>query len=222
MACGYAKYTGRLGCCLATSGPGGIHLLNGLYDAKLDGAPVAGHHRPAIPRSASHLHATGCGAGQALHGCLRLQCRVMGPAHVENVTELACRTALAYRGVSHITIPTTCSPSPCKTIGVPRATSRITSRTICRKAPTCRARPHLQVASEILNEGKKVCILAGRGALHARDQLAAMAERLGAPVVKAAARQGRAPRRQRLRRWAASGFSARGRPRKRWRNATRF
>src|SRR5258706_14028535 len=40
MACGYAKFTGKLGCCLATSGPGGIHLLNGLYDAKLDGAPV--------------------------------------------------------------------------------------------------------------------------------------------------------------------------------------
>src|ERR1044072_7848394 len=47
MACGYAKYTGRLGCCLATSGPGGIHPLNGLYDAKLDGQPVlptTGHH----------------------------------------------------------------------------------------------------------------------------------------------------------------------------------
>src|SRR3954453_18933973 len=47
MACGYAKYTGRLGVCLATSGPGGIHLLNGVYDAKLDGAPVlaiTGHH----------------------------------------------------------------------------------------------------------------------------------------------------------------------------------
>src|SRR5437667_11352156 len=47
MACGYAKYTGKLGCCLATSGPGGIHLLNGLYDAKMDGQPVlaiTGHH----------------------------------------------------------------------------------------------------------------------------------------------------------------------------------
>src|ERR1700712_3194702 len=105
MACGYAKYTGRLGCCLATSGPGGIHLLNGLYDAKLDNAPV--------------LAITGLQFHDLLHThtqqdveldklfmdvCV-YNCRVMGPNHVENVTELACRTALSYRGVSHITIP---------------------------------------------------------------------------------------------------------------------
>src|SRR5438093_5815542 len=51
MACAYAKYTGRLGVCLATSGPGGLHLLNGLYDAKLDGQPVlaiTGHHYPDL------------------------------------------------------------------------------------------------------------------------------------------------------------------------------
>ena len=72
MACAYAKYTGRLGCCLATSGPGGIHLLNGLYDAEARSAPRGGDHGPAIPRPAPHLYPAGCGAGQALHGCLRL------------------------------------------------------------------------------------------------------------------------------------------------------
>src|SRR6266567_661162 len=81
MACGYAKYTGKLGVCLATSGPGGIHLLNGLYDAKMDGAPVlaiTGHHYNA---------------------------KVMGPEHVPNVAHLACRTALSRRGVAHINFP---------------------------------------------------------------------------------------------------------------------
>src|SRR6201747_1457500 len=93
MACGYAKYTGKLGVCLATSGPGGIHLLNGLYDAKLDGAPV--------------LAITGLQYHDLVHtftqqdveldklfidACV-YNARVMGPAHVENVMQLACRTA---------------------------------------------------------------------------------------------------------------------------------
>src|SRR5665213_2851459 len=102
MACAYSKYTGKLGVCLATSGPGGIHLLNGLYDAKLDGAPV--------------LAITGLQFHDLLHThtqqdveldklfmdvCV-YNCRVMGPNHIENVAELACRTALSYRGVSHL------------------------------------------------------------------------------------------------------------------------
>lgn len=62
MACAYAKYTRKLGVCLGTSGPGGIHLLNGLYDAKLDGQPVAGTHRHALSRSYRHTGPAGCGA----------------------------------------------------------------------------------------------------------------------------------------------------------------
>jgi pyruvate dehydrogenase (quinone)/pyruvate oxidase len=104
-ACAYAKWTGRLGVCLATSGPGGIHLLNGLYDAKLDGQPV--------------LAITGLQFHDLLHThtqqdveldklfvdvCV-YNARVMGPTHVQNVVELACRTALAYRGVAHVTVP---------------------------------------------------------------------------------------------------------------------
>src|SRR5512135_3736896 len=106
MACAYAKYTGKLGVCLATSGPGGIHLLNGLYDAKLDGAPVL-----AITGLQFHdLVGTHTQQDVALDKLFMDVCvfneRVMGPTHVENLTDLACRTALAYRGVSHLTIPT--------------------------------------------------------------------------------------------------------------------
>jgi pyruvate dehydrogenase (quinone) len=63
MACGYAKFTGKLGVCLATSGPGGIHLLNGLYDAKMDGQPVLSSHRSAVSRSDRNLHPAGLCSG---------------------------------------------------------------------------------------------------------------------------------------------------------------
>ncbi|MGA7329919.1 MAG: thiamine pyrophosphate-dependent enzyme [Rhodomicrobium sp.] len=193
MACAYAKYTGKLGCCLATSGPGGIHLLNGLYDAKLDGAPVV-----AVTGLQFHdLLDTFTQQDVELDKLFMDVCvynsRVMGPAHVENVTELACRTALAYQGVSHVTIPTDVQSLSVKDDwrskrNVPHHVSDYMAESAHLPGPA-----HLQVASEILNEGKKVCILAGRGALNARDQLAAVAERLAAPVCKALLGKGALP-----------------------------
>src|SRR4051794_35393586 len=104
-ACGYAKATGRLGCCLATSGPGGIHLLNGLYDAKLDGQPVLA----ITGMQFSDLVNTHTQQDVELDKLFMDVCvynnRVMSAAHMENVMELACRTAMSYRGVAHITIP---------------------------------------------------------------------------------------------------------------------
>src|SRR6201994_2870309 len=105
MACGYAKFTGKLGVCLATSGPGGIHLLNGLYDAKLDTQPVL-----AITGLQFHdLIGTFTQQDVALDKLFMdvavFNERIMGPTHVENITDLACRHALAYHGVAHITFP---------------------------------------------------------------------------------------------------------------------
>src|SRR5678809_126989 len=96
MACVYAKYTGKLGVCLATSGPGGIHLLNRLDDAKLDGQPVL-----AITGLQFHdLIGTYTQQDVALDKLFMdvsvFNERVMGPTHVENVTELACRMAVSY------------------------------------------------------------------------------------------------------------------------------
>src|SRR5947209_17848358 len=106
MACGYAKVTGKLGVCLSTSGPGGIHLLNGLYDAKLDGQPVL-----AITGLQFHdLIGTHTQQDVALDKLFMdvsvYDERIMGAAAAENITALAIRTALARRGVAHITIPT--------------------------------------------------------------------------------------------------------------------
>ena len=95
MACAYAKLTGKLGVCLATSGPGGIHLLNGLYDAKLDGAAVL-----AITGLQYHdlLHTftqQDVELDKLFENVCVYNARIMSPAHVENVTTLACRSALA-------------------------------------------------------------------------------------------------------------------------------
>src|SRR5437763_2475555 len=105
MACGYAKFTGKLGVCIATSGPGGIHLLNGLYDAKLDGQPVLAITGLQF-HDLIHTHSQqDVELDKLFMDVATYNARIMGPSHVENVADLACRTALAYRCVSHITMP---------------------------------------------------------------------------------------------------------------------
>src|SRR3954453_11618310 len=105
MACAYAKFTGKLGVCLATSGPGGIHLLNGLYDARADGQPVLAitgmpYHDLIGTNTQQDVELDRVFADVAQYSE-----RVMGPAHVENITDIACRTALSYRTVAHISFP---------------------------------------------------------------------------------------------------------------------
>src|SRR5436309_4588668 len=185
MACGYAKYTGKLGVCLATSGPGGIHLLNGLYDAKLD-------HQPVLAITGLQFHdliGTRTQQDVALDKLFMdvaaYNERVMGATHVENVVDLACRTALAYRGVGHITIPVDFQEHELKDRkrskpNVPHHTSDIYAL-----LPQIPRQSDLQRAADILNEGRKVAILAGQGALHAGDELEEAAEVLGAPIIKA-------------------------------------
>jgi pyruvate dehydrogenase (quinone) len=103
-ACAWSKFTGRIGACIATSGPGGIHLLNGLYDAKLDGQAVL-----AITGAQFHdLVGTYTQQDVALDKLfMDVSCyneRVMGAAHMQNAAELACRAAFSRRGVAHITM----------------------------------------------------------------------------------------------------------------------
>ena len=104
-ACAYAKFTGRLGVCIATSGPGGIHLMNGLYDAKLDGQPVI-----AIT-GLQHSDLIGTFTQQDVQldktmlDVAVYNERVMNGAHMEAVADLAIRTALTRKGVAHLTIP---------------------------------------------------------------------------------------------------------------------
>ena len=93
MACGYAKYTGNLGVCLATSGPGGIHLFNGLYDAKLDGQPVLAITGLQFHDLIGTFTQQDVAVDKLFMDVAQYNERIMGPAHVENVADLACRTA---------------------------------------------------------------------------------------------------------------------------------
>lgn len=185
MACGYAKFTGRLGVCLATSGPGGIHLLNGLYDAKLDGTPVL-----AITGLQYHdLVHTFTQQDVELDKLFMDACiynaRIMGAAHVENVVNLAARAAIAQSGPVHVTMPVDMQSLPLKSDKrSPRNVAHHVSIARSAKAGTPPSEM-LDRAATILNEGKKVCILAGRGALHTGDELGHIAEILAAPVAKA-------------------------------------
>src|SRR5438552_8424740 len=106
MACAYAKWTGRLGVCLATSGPGGIHLLNGLYDAKLDRQPVLAITGMAYHDLVHTFTQQDVELDKLFMDVAVYNNRVMGKAHIVNSVDLAVRAALAYKGVAHITIPT--------------------------------------------------------------------------------------------------------------------
>src|SRR5204862_1466297 len=96
MACAYAKFTGRLGVCVATSGPGGIHLLNGLYDAKLDGQPVLAITGMPFHDLIGTFTQQDVELDKVFMDVAKYNERIMGAAHVRNVTDLACRTALRY------------------------------------------------------------------------------------------------------------------------------
>jgi pyruvate dehydrogenase (quinone) len=184
-ACGYAKFAGRLGVCVATSGPGGIHLLNGLYDAKMDGQPVL-----AVTGHTFH-DLIGCQAQQDVDLVKLFQDvavyneRVAGPAHVVNVLDEAIRTALARRGVAHLCIPKDIQEMT--TAEVPRSNWNVKGHSGAMQpdAATLPAEGQLRVAAEVINAGKKVAVLAGRGALGCRGELEGLAEAVGGPVVKA-------------------------------------
>ena len=198
MASAHAKFTGEVGLCYATSGPGAIHLLNGLYDAKMDHVPVvaivgqqarSAHRRPLPAGSRPAIAVQGRGRRLRRDG----QRARTGPP--------SDRSRRAHRR-------TTGGPSPASSC-----------RTTCRNCPTrirpsrtappipvsatpalrnCRTRACCAQAADVLNAGKKVAMLVGAGALGATDEVIAVAERLQAGVAKALARQGRAARRPAL------------------------
>lgn len=182
MACGYAKYTGRLGVCLATSGPGGLHLLNGLYDAKLDGQPVlaiTGHHFHDL---ISTYQQQDVDLDVIFKDVALYSTRVMSAAHVQNVADLACRTALSRRGVAHLNFPVDLQEQEAgdrSKRNVPGHTSDVFTRQVALPSEA-----ELQRAAGILNAGQRVAILAGRGALGAGDVLEQLAEKLAAPIIK--------------------------------------
>ncbi|MGY8525485.1 thiamine pyrophosphate-dependent enzyme [Paracidovorax citrulli] len=192
-ATAYAQLTGKLGCCLATTGPGGTHLLTGLYDAKLDRAPVIAitglpYHDLADSYTQQDIDHTKVFMDVAVYSA-----RIMGARHVENATSLACRHALAHRGVGHLAMPVDVqeemeSSDQPSSRNVPHHASMVPALGI-PVAPD----EELDRAAELLNAGSKVAILAGQGATGAIDELLETAELLGAPIIKALRGKGVVP-----------------------------
>jgi pyruvate dehydrogenase (quinone)/pyruvate oxidase len=181
-ACAYAKFTGRLGVCLATSGPGGIHLLNGIYDAKLDNQPVlaitgAQHHDLIETYTQQDV-----ALDKLFMDATAYSVRVMGPAHVQDVVEQACRTAIAYRQPTHVMIPVDFQSQPAKDRSERNVADHVSN--IMAQGGHMPNAEMLQRAADILNAAEKPFILAGRGAIGATEELLAVAERLQAPIGK--------------------------------------
>ena len=198
MACGYAKFTGRLGVCLATSGPGGIHLLNGLYDAKLDGQPVlAITGLPYHDLIGTHTQQD-VELDRLFVDVAKYNARVMGPAHVENVTDLACRTALAYRGVAHITVPVDIQEMKAGAHALEAQRADSTPRTCSARSAGFPPRTSFVARPTCSTPGRKSPSSPAAARSTPTDELEAIAERLGAPIVKALLGQGRGAGRQPL------------------------
>ena len=185
MACAHAKFTGEVGVCMATSGPGAIHLLNGLYDAKLDHQPVV-----AIVGQ-TYARAMG-GSFQQEVDLLSLfkdvasaymqQCDV--PSALRHMLDRAVRIARARRTVTCLIIPADVQEMEAVP-KQPHATHTVHSG-VAFDQPRVLPQPQdLQRAADVLNAGKKVAMLVGAGALHATDEIIAVADTLGAGVAKA-------------------------------------
>ncbi|MEU0529018.1 thiamine pyrophosphate-requiring protein [Amycolatopsis tolypomycina] len=184
MACAHAKFTGEVGCCMATSGPGAVHLLNGLYDAKLDHQPVVAivgqqkrtaqgaHYQQEI--ALEHLFAD---VSEFVQVC-------MHPGQVRHVIDRAFKTALTMRGVATIIIPEDiqeekAQPSP------PKEHGSVFSSVGWSKPRMLPDENELRRAADVLNQGEKVAILIGQGAAEAAPEVVEAAELLGAGVAKA-------------------------------------
>jgi pyruvate dehydrogenase (quinone) len=185
MAAGHAKFTGEVGVCMATSGPGAVHLLNGLYDARLDHMPVlaivgqqdrkslGGHYQQEVDLQTLFKDVAGAFVQQA-----------SAPAQIRHLIDRAMRIAKSDRKVTAIIIPkdlqeATAVEQP------PHSHGTVHSGIGAPEPHPLPTEMELRRAAEVLNSGKKVAILVGAGALHCTDEIIEVAERLGAGVAKA-------------------------------------
>ena len=182
-ACGYAKFTRRLGVCLATSGPGGIHLLNGLYDAKCDGQPVLAITGHTYHDLIGTHYQQDVDLDRLCADVAAYSQRVMSPSHVGNVLDEAIKTAISRRTVAHITIPKDIQDWTVEDHGS-KANIPGHSGDLYSDPLPLPSRSLIEKAAAVINAGSKIAILAGRGCLGARAEVLQLAELLGAPIVK--------------------------------------
>jgi pyruvate dehydrogenase (quinone) len=184
MACAHAKFTGELGVCIATSGPGASHLITGLYDARMDHMPVlaisgqqarnalGGHYQQELDLVSLFKDVAGAFVQQA-----------SAPAQVRHLLDRAVRTAVGERRVTALILPNDLQDM--EYTSPPHKHGTLHSGVGYRKPKVVPYEEDLRQAAEVLNAGKKVAILVGAGALHATDEVIAIADKLGAGVAKA-------------------------------------
>jgi pyruvate dehydrogenase (quinone) len=184
MACAHAKFTGELGVCIATSGPGASHLITGLYDARMDHMPVlaicgqqarnalGGHYQQELDLVSLFKDVAGAFVQQA-----------SAPAQVRHLLDRAVRTAVGERRVTALILPNDLQDM--EYTAPPHKHGTLHSGVGYHKPKVVPYEEDLQRAAEVLNAGKKVAILVGAGALHATDEVIAIADKLGAGVAKA-------------------------------------
>jgi pyruvate dehydrogenase (quinone) len=183
MACAYAKYTGKLGACVATSGPGAIHLLNGLYDAKADNTPVIAITGTTYSDLVNSSYQQDVNLLQLYSDVAVYNDMITVPEQAEMAVDIACRTALAHRGVSHLTIPIDVQEKKLNGKYSRHNVAYHTSDVYVTE--TIPSHSLIENAAKILNAGSRIVILVGQGALWAGDEVIAVAEKLDSPVVKA-------------------------------------
>jgi pyruvate dehydrogenase (quinone) len=185
MACGHAKYTGEVAVCMATSGPGAIHLLNGLYDAKLDHQPVVAIMGQTFVRALGGSFQQEVKLLQLYSDVASAYCEQANePGSIRHILDRAMRTAQAERTVTAMIIPADVQDMDAVP-KQPHLTHTVHSGVGFwpgRRVPEQR---DLQAAADLLNSGQRVAMLVGAGAMHATDEIVAVADTLGAGVAKA-------------------------------------
>jgi pyruvate dehydrogenase (quinone) len=184
-AVGYAKFTGKLGVCFATAGPGAIHLANGLLDARLEGAPLLAITGMTYHDLIGTHYLQDFDTDHLYSNLATYNQRIMGPAHISNVVDMACRTALSHRVPTHIAFPIDYQTADADDLM--RYKRNVPGHTTAAYARPVRTPPQaeLQRAAELLAGGERIAILAGQGARGAGDELESLAEMLAAPIIKA-------------------------------------
>ncbi|MHB1869100.1 MAG: thiamine pyrophosphate-dependent enzyme [Nitrososphaerales archaeon] len=182
-AVGYAKFTGQLGVCLATSGPGGIHLLNGLYDAHMDNVPVLAITGRTYSDLIGSRYQQDVDLQVPFSAVTCFNNMVMNPAHAQMVLDLACKSAIENRDVAHISIPIDIQEQELSKNQVTEH-KVLNSTSDILPAVSIPDKTAITQAALALNAGKKIVMLVGAGALGASDTIIELARKLNAPIVK--------------------------------------
>jgi pyruvate dehydrogenase (quinone)/pyruvate oxidase len=184
-AVGYAKFTGKLGVCFATSGPGAAHLINGLLDARTEQAPLLAITGMTYHDLIGTSYLQDINTDYLMNDVALYNQRIMGPQHVINVVDYACRTALSHRGPAHIAFPIDYQAAPADSGSRYKRNVPGHTTTAFQNPARVPQRALLQQAAELLAGHTKIAILAGAGARGAGAELEETADKLGAPIIKA-------------------------------------